>query len=100
MTEAALATAAAPIPTMPEHIDLPLQQRHDVRLLSDSLGTETRTVEVVWSTGAAVRRSDRWTGRTYDEVLSLDAAHVDLSQLMSGAPLLESHAAYSLAGIA
>ena len=99
MTEAALATAAAPIPTMPEHIDLPLQHRHDVRLLGDSLGTETRTVEVVWSTGAAVRRSDPWTGRAYDEVLSLEPGHVDLSRLMNGAPLLDSHAAYALAGI-
>jgi hypothetical protein len=99
MTEAALATAAAPIPTMPEHIDLPLQHRHEVRLLGDSLGTESRTVEVVWSTGAAVRRSDPWTGKPYDEQLSLEPGHVDLSRLMNGAPLLDSHAAYALAGI-
>jgi hypothetical protein len=84
---------------MPEHIDLPLQHRHEVRLLGDRLGTESRTVEVVWSTGAAVRRSDPWTGRAYDEVLSLEPGHVDLSRLMNGAPLLDSHAAYSLAGI-
>ena len=99
MTEAALATAAPPIPTMPEHVDLPLQHRHEVRLLGDSLGTESRTVEVVWSTGAEVRRSDPWTGKPYDEQLSLEPGHVDLSRLMNGAPLLDSHAAYSLAGI-
>jgi hypothetical protein len=99
MTEAALATAAAPIPTMPEHIDLPLQHRHEVRLLGDRLGTESRTVEVVWSTGAAVRRSDPWTGKPYDEQLSLEPGHVDLSRLMNGAPLLDSHAAHCLGGI-
>jgi hypothetical protein len=84
---------------MPEHIDLPLQHRHEVRLLSDSLGTGSRTVEVVWSTGATVRRSDPWTGRAYDEVLSLEPGHVDLSRLMNGAPLLDSHAAHRLGGI-
>jgi len=80
-------------------VDLPLQQRHDVRLLPASLAAEARTVEVVWSTGATVRRSDPWTGKHYDEVLSLELGHVDLSRLESGAPLLDSHAAFSLAGI-
>jgi hypothetical protein len=80
-------------------LDLPLQHRHDVRLLPASLVAEARTVEVVWSTGAAVRRTDPWTGKPYDEVLSLEPGHVDLSRLESGAPLLDSHAAHRLAGI-
>jgi hypothetical protein len=54
---------------------------------------------VVWSTGAEVRRTDPWTGKPYHERLSLEPGHVDLSRLESGAPLLDSHAAYSLAGI-
>ncbi len=83
----------------PMMLDLPLQQRHDVRLLPASLVAETRTVEVVWSTGAEVRRTDPWTGKPYHEVLSLEPGHVDLSRLASGAPLLDSHAAFTLAGI-
>ena len=51
---------------------------------------------MVWSTGASVRRRDPWTGRVYDEVLSLDATHVDLSRLNGGAPLLNTHGAYDL----
>ena len=66
-------TAATP-PT----VDLPLQTRADVRLMPESVDAERRTVELVWSTGAAVRRRDPWTGKRYDEVLSLEETHVDL----------------------
>ena len=83
----------------PEILDLPLQHHHDVRLLPASLVAETRTVEVVWSTGAEVRRTDPWTGKPYHEVLSLEPGHVDLLRLEAGAPLLDSHAALTLAGI-
>ena len=68
----------------PATVDLPLQTRADVRLMPESVDAERRTVEVVWSTGAAVRRRDPWTGKRYDEVLSLDEAHVDLSRLNGG----------------
>ena len=37
-------------------IDLPLQTRADVRLQPDTIDAEARTVEVLWSTGATVRR--------------------------------------------
>ncbi len=84
---------------MPESSSMPLQHRHDVRLLPASLVPETRTVEVVWSTGAEVRRNDPWTGKPYIERLSLEPGHVDLSRLESGAPLLDSHAAFTLAVI-
>ena len=77
-------------------IDLPLQTRSDVRLQPDTIDAEARSVEVVWSTGAMVRRTDLWTGKRYDEVLSLDPRHVDLSRLNSGAPLLNAHGAYTL----
>jgi hypothetical protein len=72
-------------------IDLPLQTRADVRLQPDTIGAEARTVAVLWSTGAAVRRTDLWTGKRYDEVLSLDPRHADLSRLNSGAPLPNSN---------
>lgn len=49
---------------------------------------QTRTVRLVWSTGAAVIRQDM-TGH-YREVLSLDTGAVDLSALI-GAPVLNAH---------
>jgi AAA domain len=65
----------------------------------DTIDAAARTVEVVWSTGAAVRRTDLWTGKRYDEVLSLDPRHVDLSRLNNGAPLLNAHGAFDLANV-
>src|SRR5512132_219459 len=82
-----------------ETIDLPLQTRADVRLQPDSIDAEARTVEVVSSTGATVRRRDIWTGKRYDELLSLEPAHVDLSRLNNGAPLLNTHGAFDLANV-
>jgi phage major head subunit gpT-like protein len=83
-------TAAADI------FELPLQTRMEVRLMPDTVIAETRTIEVLWSTGAAVRRRDPWSGRVYEELLSLDPAHVDLSRLNGGAPLLNAHDAFDL----
>ncbi len=80
-------------------IELPLQTRADVRLAPDTIDAQARTVELVWSTGAPVRRRDLFTGRRYDEVLSLDRAHVDLSRLNAGAPLLNAHGAYNLLNV-
>jgi hypothetical protein len=77
-------------------MDLPLQTRADVRMLPETADAEHRTVELVWSTGAAVRRRDPWTGKRYDEVLSLEESHVDLSRLNGGAPLLNTHGAWDL----
>ena len=76
--------------------EMPLQTRMDVRLMPDTAVAETRTIEVLWSTGAAVRRRDPWSGRVYEEILSLDPAHVDLSRLNGGAPLLNAHDAFDL----
>ena len=83
-------------PPGPATLELPLQTRMDVRLMPDTAIAETRTIEVVWSTGAAVRRRDPWSGRVYEEILSLDPAHVDLSRLNGGAPLLNAHDAFDL----
>jgi phage major head subunit gpT-like protein len=80
----------------PASLDLPLQTRMDVRLMPDTAVAETRTIEVLWSTGASVRRRDPWSGRGYEEVLSLDPAHVDLTRLNGGAPLLNAHGAFDL----
>jgi hypothetical protein len=80
-------------------LELPMQTRSDVRLMPETVHAEKRTVELVWSTGAAVRRRDPWTGKRYDEVLSLEEAHVDLGRLNGGAPLLNTHGAFDLGDV-
>lgn len=72
---------------------LPLASR---MLEIQSVDEEARTIKVVWSTGAAVRRFDwdRW--RYYDESLSMDSAHCDLARLNGGAPVLNTHQQWDL----
>lgn len=88
--------AQRPVAAALEERRLGLQLRADVRLMPETVDAEARTVELVWSTGAMVRRRDTWTGKPYDEVLSLEAGHVDLSRLNGGAPLLNTHGAHDL----
>ena len=71
---------------------LPMQQR-EAAFQPATLNEDTRTVELVWSTGAKVRRYDWWEDRYYDEELSLDVAHVRMDRLNAGAPLLKDHRA-------
>lgn len=71
---------------------LPMQQREAV-FQPATLNEDARTVELVWSTGAKVRRYDWWEDRYYDEELSLDVAHVRMDRLNAGAPLLKDHRA-------
>ena len=89
-------SGAQPVPDMADERRLGLQLRTDVRVMPETVDATARTVELVWSTGAQVRRRDAWTGKPYDEVLSLEAGHVDLSRLNGGAPLLNTHGARDL----
>ena len=79
-------------------VDLPIQTR-EAQIVPASIDMAARTVDLVWSTGAAVRRYDWWEGEYYDETLNLAPAAVDLSRLNAGAPLLNSHQAYDLSDI-
>lgn len=67
-----------------------------------SIEAETRTVEVVWTTGASVRRR-RWTGFDtaidYEEILVVSRDAVDLSRLDAGAPVLDSHSQWTTRAI-
>jgi hypothetical protein len=82
--------------SQPSTVDLPpLDLRADVGSVNEQL----RTVDLIFSTGAAVDRYDFWTGKRYIEVLSLDPKHVNLKRLNSGAPLLDSHQAYRVSDI-
>jgi phage major head subunit gpT-like protein len=106
MTKMTVDVAETPDPNMGPGIDtgsdheerqveLPMQTRQ-VRMLPETADAEARRIEVVWSTGAMVRRRDWLTGKRYDESLSLESSHVDLSRLNGGAPLLNSHGAFDL----
>ena len=80
----------------PQTVDLPsLSVRADVGAVND----DARTVELIFSTGAPVDRVDFWTGKRYREVLSMDPAHVRLDRLNAGAPLLDSHSAWSVGDV-
>lgn len=70
-----------------------------VRAEVGSVNDDARTVELIFSTGAAVERMDWWTGKRYLEVLSLKPGHVRLDRLNAGGPLLNAHSAYSLADV-
>jgi HK97 family phage prohead protease len=70
-----------------------------VRAAVGAVNDEKRTADLIFSTGAAVLRSDYWTGKQYREVLSMDPRHIRLDRLNSGAPLLDSHSAWSLSDI-
>lgn len=59
---------------------------------------ESRTVELVWTTGARVLRSSIWDGAFYEE-LSVAPEHVRLDRLNSGAPFLNSHNQDTLADV-
>lgn len=76
--------------------ELPMQTR---LMPVVSVDEEKRTAEVVWSTGAEVRRVDYWTGKRYVESLSLEPQHVDMTRMESGAPVLNNHSRYSLSDV-
>lgn len=71
----------------------PLDLRADVGAVHE----DSRTVELTFSTGAAVQRFDWITGQRYMETLSMDPKHIRMQRLQNGAPLLNAHSAYTLA---
>ena len=58
-----------------------------------SIDATLRTVEVIWTTGAAVKRMDRLG--EYEEVLAVTDEAVDLERLRNGAPVLNAHQSWS-----
>lgn len=90
---------------MPKPAQNPAALPMQVRLASEQtpigkIDADARTVEVVFSTGAAVRRA-RWSGWDtlvpFDEILTVSRDAVDLSRLNGGAaPVLDSHSAWRL----
>jgi hypothetical protein len=74
---------------MTRNIDLPPLTRA-ADLLPASIDAAERTIEVVWSTGARVRRTP-FFGDPFDEELAMDPRAVRLDRLNAGAPLLKVH---------
>jgi phage head maturation protease len=80
----------------PQHPQEQLQRRGV--FAPTSANNDARTVDLVWSTGAPVKRSD-WAGNSFIEELSLAPGAVRLERLNAGAPLLDSHENSSLAAV-
>lgn len=74
---------------------MPLAFRADL----GSSDAEKRTVDLIFSTGAAVTRYDYSTGKRYREVLSMEAGHVRLQRLNAVGNLLDSHSAWSVGDV-
>ncbi|MCA3584652.1 MAG: peptidase U37 [Methylocystis sp.] len=74
---------------MTRNIDLPPLTRA-ADLLPASIDAAERTIDVVWSTGARVRRNP-FFGDPFDEELAMDPRAVRLDRLNAGAPLLKVH---------
>lgn len=79
-----------------DYREIPMQTR---LLPVASVSAENRTAELVWTTGAPVRRRDWETGKPYLEVLDVSPAAVDMSRLNNGAPLLNTHGQYDLGDV-
>lgn len=82
---------------MTRNIDLPPLTRA-ADLLPASIDAAERSIEVVWSTGARVRRNP-FFGDPFDEELAMDPRAVRLDRLNAGAPLLKVHDASVLDSI-
>lgn len=76
---------------------LPLAIR--AAIAPSSIDEENRTVEVTFTTGAAVKRYDWMSGERYIEKLSLNPDHVRLDRINNGGPVLDSHSGYSLSSV-
>jgi hypothetical protein len=68
-----------------------------VRAAVSTVNEDKRTVDLVFSTGAAVERYDWMSGGRYREVLSLNPDHVRIDRLNTIGPLLDAHSSYSIA---
>lgn len=66
---------------------------------ASSFDEADNSIEVIWTTGASVRRRDWRTGAYYNEVLVVTSASVRLGRLNSGAPLLDTHNDWSLRSV-
>jgi HK97 family phage prohead protease len=74
-------------------------QRRNAAVRAASFNEADNTIEVIWTTGAAVRRYDWRSDAYYDEELVVGAGNVRLDRLNAGAPFLNTHADNDLADV-
>lgn len=77
---------------------LPSQLRA-AQIVPATFNAESRTVDVVWTTGAKVRRYDWWNERWYDEELIVSTEAVDLTRMNGGASVLDTHGQWRLESV-
>ncbi|MGE0358932.1 MAG: prohead protease/major capsid protein fusion protein [Burkholderiales bacterium] len=83
--------------TRRETRELPLQLRFAP---VSNVDAKARTIDVVWTTGARVRRYDWRFDREYLEELSLEPGAINMERLNSGkAPFLDAHARWELRSV-
>lgn len=70
-----------------------------VEVRAGSFDEAANTIDIIWTTGAAVRRYDYRSGTPYDEVLELGPGCVRLERLNAGAPFLNTHSSYDLSSV-
>jgi HK97 family phage prohead protease len=73
--------------------------RRSARFLPSSFNEADNSLEVIWTTGAAVTRMDYYDGEFYDETLRVDAKSIRLSRLNEGGPVLAAHNDRDLAAL-
>lgn len=66
-------------------------QTRSAAFTPSTVDESARTVELVWTTGASVRRYDWYADAYYDEVLEVSPEAVRMGRMASGAPLLLDH---------
>jgi phage head maturation protease len=82
---------------MPQTLQLPRQSRV-AEIRAQSFNPEAYTVDLVFTTGATVRRLS-WRDGPYDEELVVTPKSVRLDFLNNGAPFLNTHDDWDLSGI-
>ncbi|MQY44496.1 hypothetical protein GAO09_00205 [Rhizobiales bacterium RZME27] len=81
-----------------KHVNLPKFGRN-AEVRSASFDEADNTIEVIWTTGAAVRRWSWRSERYYSEVLEVTPQAIRLERLNAGAPFLDTHDDWSLRSV-
>lgn len=76
-------------------IRIPAKVFGDVAVRVETLVEDSRSVEMIWATGAPVKRYS-WDEGYYMEELSMDPAHIRMGRFKAGMSVLDSHDAYSM----
>lgn len=82
---------------MERTVEIPAVHRA-AELRAESFDEADNTIEIVWTTGARVRRNSWWDG-PYDEELEVTPKAIRLDRLNLGAPFLNTHDSWDLSRV-